>query len=171
MHYIASHPGRTAWRTLNRIRGFWGFDYLSSRIVQNWAGLRKVGLLALLALEGGGYVLCCVLVLLGGLLWTGSTAPRVDDPVSASRRYTAAWLLLLVLAYQVPYMLAFSGGTYHFPVIPLLLPFAGLALVLLRERRDEVLRTLRRPAFLLGLAVFLIIQLEYAYYAIAMDAA
>ena len=88
------------------------------------------------------------------------------DPHAQPRRRATVWLVALVLAYQLPYGLAFSAGTYHFPVLALLLPLAGVGLVAVRE--GVLHRLLRRPAFLVAVVVLLAIQVQYGYWAVVM---
>lgn len=151
LSYMASHPGRTALRTLNRTTSFWGFDYMASRLVQDNRGWGTMGLLPLLALEAGGYLVVAALAILG-LFAFGAECDR----------WWLAWLAWLVVAYQVPYAIAFSSGTYHFPAMALLVPFAGVALA---RRREIALRLRENKAALVAFAVFAIVQVQYAYYA------
>ena len=142
-------------RTLNRTTSFWGFDYLGSRLVQTWRGWGTAATLPLLVLEGGSYlaVAALALVTLFALRGLGDPGWRI-------------WLLALALAYEVPYAIAFSGGTYHFPVLPLVVPLAALA----AARPVEAWRRLRssRGAWL-ALGAFAALEGQYAYYAIAMS--
>lgn len=152
LSYIKAHPGATLLRTFNRLRAFWGFDYqLSAETakLRAWPAW-KAGLM--LAGEAGGYVLVMLLALIG-LALIGRGWPAMVLP------------LLLVLGYQAPYLLAFAAPTYHFPVIPLLFPLAGLALARLTESPVGVWRELRgRWAPLLAVLAFLYIQIEFAFF-------
>ena len=151
LRYIGEHPGITAWRSANRIRAFWGFDYLMARNIQLDRGLGTGWLLALTALEAGGYALVIALALVTLLCGAGEL------------RRPAAWTALAcVVAYQVPYALAFSAGTYHFPVMGLLFPFAGLAVAGDPRREPPWLRARSSRALWLALAIFVAIQIEYA---------
>jgi hypothetical protein len=152
--YIATHPARTALRTVNRATSFWGFDYLATREIQRWLGLSSLVSLPLLAIEAGSFLLVAVLALLALV-----ALPRAGD------RGWRAWLVAMGLAYQVPYAIAFSGGTYHFPVIPLLIPFAGIAIgrARLLWRRAATSRATQ-----IALATLALIEAQYAYYAILM---
>jgi 4-amino-4-deoxy-L-arabinose transferase-like glycosyltransferase len=153
--YAIHHPVRTAWRTLNRATSFWGFDYLASREIQAWRGWSVRRSLPLLALEAGGYVAVAALALVA-IFALGGTCD------SGWR----TWLLALALAYEAPYAIAFSGGTYHFPAMPLLLPFAALALVDVRA----TWRAMRAShASLVAVGVFGVVQVQYAYYAVSMS--
>jgi len=151
LRYISEHPGVTAWRTVNRMRAFWGFDYLMARNIQLSQGLAAGWLLALTALEAGGYALVIALALVTLLCGAGEL------------RRPATWTVLAcVAAYQVPYVLAFSAGTYHFAVIGLLFPFAGLAAARDPRREPPWLQARSSRALWLALAIFVGVQLEYA---------
>lgn len=155
INYILENPGVTLLRTFNRIRAFWGFDYVMAREIQNYYDLDYTGLGLLVLIEGGGYCFIMLLVLMGiFVLWKGADGKL------------AWWLILLVLAYEVPYMLAFSNGFYHYPVIPLLMPFAGLAIqALLRQKnKSDSAIPYNNRLFLVSAAIFIFIQFEYAYY-------
>lgn len=159
--HILADPIGMLRRTWSRALSFWGFDYLASRLLQRHFGLGWAGLAALLALEAGTYLSVMLLALLGLLC-----SPQALD------RGVLLWLLLLVLAYQLPYLLAFSGGTYHFPVMVLVLPLAGVTLgQLLQPGGARALwqRLRRRPLAWAALTFFLLVQLQYAYYAIALE--
>jgi len=156
LRYITEHPGVTAWRTLNRIRAFWGFDYLMARNIQLDRGLGTGALVALTAIEAGGYLVVVALALVALVTSAGQL------------RRAAAWTLAAcVLAYQAPYVVAFSAGTYHFPVMGLVFPFAGLALAG-DPRREARWRSARasRPLWI-ALTVVLAIQVEYAIQTLA----
>lgn len=152
LNYIKAHPGATLLRTLNRLRAFWGFDYqLSAETakLRAWPAW-KAGLM--LFAEAGGYALVMLLVILGLFL-------------AGRNRRVFLLPLLLVLGYQAPYLLAFAAPTYHFPVIPLLFPLAGLALARLAESPAGVWRELRgRWAPVLAFLAFLYVQVEFAYF-------
>jgi hypothetical protein len=78
------------------------------------------------------------------------------------------WLLGLVAAYEAPYAIAFSGGAYHFPVVPLLVPFAAMAVTRALERgSDGVGKLLSTKGTRVALAVFAAVQVQYAWYAVA----
>jgi 4-amino-4-deoxy-L-arabinose transferase-like glycosyltransferase len=152
--YMATHPARTALRTANRTTSFWGFDYLASREIQSWLGLSASATLPLLAIEAGSYLVVAVLALLAL-----TALPRAGD------RGWRFWLLALSLAYEAPYALAFSGGTYHFPVTPLLIPLAAVAFV---HGKVVWRRLLAWRAPQIALAALVLIEAQYAYYAILM---
>lgn len=153
IRHVLSHPGTSLLRTFNRTCAFWGFDYLSSRVLHTLGAVSLKGSILVLLLEAGGYALTMLLVLAGlcGMWRECSPAPLV-------------WLVLVVLAYAGPYSLAFSGGTYHFPVIPVLLPLAGLALSAGWPRLRALLISSR--AVQLAVVLFTLVQLEYAWFAV-----
>jgi 4-amino-4-deoxy-L-arabinose transferase-like glycosyltransferase len=158
MRYIYDHPVIFLWRTLNRIRAFWGFDYTMSRKIQWHYGLGLSGLALLLLAEAGGYCLV-MLMTLAGMHWAW-------QEVHSQGRVL---LILLVLGYQLPYALALSTGVYHFPVMGLLIPFAGVGLshALSEGSSRWALKRVSRKVWL-SFALFLLIQLEYGYYAVLM---
>lgn len=163
LRFIRQNPLRTLVRTWNRGLSFWGFDYLGARLIQEHYRLGKLGLFGLLAVEAGSYLTVVTLALLS---------------LFALRRRLAfagaALLLSLTLGYQLPYLLAFSGGTYHYPVLPLLLPLAGGMAAALFDptERAEALARLRQSWLVvtLVLAGFAILQAQYAYHALRLAA-
>lgn len=155
LRYVVRHPLVTAYRTFNRATSFWGFDYFASRVLEEATGKPMRAVLPLLALEASSYVAVMALALVALFAMKASCDT-----------WTRAWLVALALAYEAPYTIAFSGGTYHFPVMPLVIPFAGVALeggVPAAARRAFASR-----AALIALAFLAIVQIEYAYYAIKM---
>ena len=153
--YMVENPARTLKRTLSRLRAFWGFDYLGSRIIQAHFGLSNKALYPLLLFEAGAYSLIVFLFLAG--LFLPASMCCCEGPTQPS----LAWVLVLIVAFQAPYLIAFSAGTYHFPVLPLLLPWSARALLALSQGDQAARYLLRRPMFLFALAVFVAIQLEY----------
>lgn len=150
--FMVRHPLRTAVRTLNRTTSFWGFDYVASREIQHWLGAGTRTALPLLAAEAGTYLAVAVLAIVGFFAFGRGSHPS-----------WRAWLVALALAYEAPYALAFSGGTYHFPVVPLLVPFAALAL----SRPRVAWNRLRASRLAIAaLVVFALVQVQYAYYAL-----
>lgn len=148
--YVREHPGVTALRTANRARAFWGFDYTLSH---DWGtfwhkGPAWVG--SGLLLEAGGYCLVMLLAILG------LTCGR-----DLLRRGRGAFLLALVAAYELPYLLAFSGGKWHYPVMGLLVPFAGAGAAWLASARAAWGPVRRTRWMWVGAATFLVVQLEY----------
>ena len=158
--FILEHPFTTAWRSLSRIRAFWGFDHTMTRQIEHALSLRAFEMGALLAIEAGGYVAAMILVLVG--LWCGW------DRLDAER----AWFLLgIVAAFQLPYALAFASSVYHVPVMGLLLVFAGAGaqrLLALGATPPALASGDRRWALLISLVLFLLVQVEYGYYLVAV---
>lgn len=185
--YAAAHPLRTAWRTVNRTLSFWGFDYLASREIQKWFGWRSLTTAPLLALEAGSYCAVAALVIVALFILKGAgDGLCLETPESSGRASMGwrTWLVSLALAYELPYSLAFSGGTYHFPVVPLLVPIAALAVAALLQLVDGRPRagvpppgsaTPRAPSAkarwrgAVALCVFAAVQAQYAYYAAVMS--
>lgn len=153
MAHIRERPDLFVLRTFNRACAFWGFDYLASRTLQQTMHVRTPVFLAALALEAGGYILVMLLGLYGLTRW------RQFDP------HVRVWLIAGTLAYAAPYLIAFSAGTYHYPVLALVIPFAAAALVD-GERIVFPWAAFRSKAWLAMTVVFLAIQAEYLYFAV-----
>jgi hypothetical protein len=145
--YMTSHPARTAVRSFNRATSFWGFDYLASRDIQDWRRWGGAKAALLVAVEGGSYVIVMALA-----LW--AIFARGDGYRPGMR----AWLVALALAYEAPYVVAFSGGTYHFPVMPLAIALAGAAAA--RQQRPTT-------GALVAVIALVAVQIQYGYWALA----
>ncbi len=153
--FIREHPWRTLKRTIYRTLAFWGFDHQASREHARHAGWGTTGLAALLAYEAGSYLAVAVLVLFG-LLCCRDTIRKPVLKVT----------LALVIMYQIPYSVAFSAGTYHFPVIYLLMPVAGAAVAWISAvgPRVAAARAWAKPSLAVALIVFALVQAQYAYH-------
>lgn len=145
LQYIAERPDVFLLRTVNRIRAYWGFDYLTASDLDAPAWIRA----ACLAIEAGGYILTMLLVIAGVFLYARGMEAK-----------NAVLLIALVAALQLPYALSFACGRYHFPDMGFLIPFAGLAIDVLR--RKEAGRWHVRW-YWTSVAIFLAIQVEYAW--------
>jgi hypothetical protein len=77
-------------------------------------------------------------------------------------------LLLLAAAYQAPYAVAFSSGTYHHPVMGLLFPLAGLALASWRDPEGALARARRSRGFWAAAVLLVALQIEYAYHTLTL---
>lgn len=152
--YMVANPGITAWRTLNRARAFWGFDYTYSNGLRNDWDAPLVAVAGAAALEVGGWVVFGVLALAGLFLARG---------LFLSNRLLL--LVLVVAAYELPHLIAFSAGRWHFPVVGLLAPLAAAGAVALGSPRQAASRLLRNRWLLVAVIVFGLIQVEYAYFA------
>jgi 4-amino-4-deoxy-L-arabinose transferase-like glycosyltransferase len=146
--YIRANPGQTLWRTLSRLRAFWGFDYLLSGSISKFYSLQGFSSFALFAFEGGGYVLVMFALIVGVFHGWEFLASR------------AGFVIALVLGYQIPYAVAFAGGTYHFPVMGLLFPFAAAGSRFLASKGS--LQRISRWAWVC-MVLFGLVQIEYAY--------
>lgn len=160
--FIRENPWRTLRRTFNRGLAFWGFDYLASRIHQQHLGWGRGVLLLLLTFEAGSYLLVMALAVFA------ITCAR-----DAMDMRLLGALLFLVAAYQAPYLVAFSGGTYHFPVMWLVLPIAGVGMhQLVQQIRGSESRSGRALLlFVLLLAAFAAVQGQYALHTLALSGA
>lgn len=159
LEYIIENPGITIIRTLSRIRTFWGFDYVLSREIQEYYNLGIGSLTALLAFESGGYVLVGMLIITGLFLARDRVVPMATK-----------YLLWVVIAYQIPYMISYAAGNYHFPVVWLLIPFGGAGLARIVPLGAEAWEAIKGNRRLwIALIVFILVQVEYAYWVVAMS--
>lgn len=151
LQHIMERPDLAALRTVNRARAFWGFDYLASRMIQATAHPPRWVSLLVLATEAGSYclVMMCALIAL----------TRCTNQIN---RVALVWFLALIVAYAAPYCLAFSSGSYHFPVMGLVVPFAAIGIDSLRHGKwRQAIRSVRVWSVLL---LFVVMQGEYAYF-------
>lgn len=153
--YIIDHPAITILRTLNRIRAFWGADYAMSRGIQLFYGLGFKQLALLLFFESGGYIVTMGLALAGLAALFKKGLP-----------FEVKLLILLVISYQLPYMIAFSAASYHAPVMGFMIIFAAYALDAAFKKGWKSVFLQRN--FLVAAAIFLIIQIEHAYFVLLL---
>jgi hypothetical protein len=71
-----------------------------------------------------------------------------------------------MIAYASPYAVAFSGGAYHFPVMPLVIPFAAIPIA--QGGRTTWRQVVPNYAVLAALGIFALVQVQYGYYAFLM---
>jgi len=158
LRYIWERPDIFVLRTMNRLRTFWGFDYpASGRVMEDWPWCGAWGVLCSLAVEAGGYCLTMFWVICGFFLFPRAMATK-----------HALFLIAVVVAYQLPYMIAFGSGSYHGAVIAFLFPFAGLSLDEARREGTAFWSTIKgRKWFWIAVGFFILVQLEYAYFVFA----
>jgi 4-amino-4-deoxy-L-arabinose transferase-like glycosyltransferase len=155
--YILSRPDLFAIRCVNRMRNYFAFDtftgalLISDYAVNKWLGL---GIIAMDA------------VFFFSIMTLGLVQLFASRPEPLTNRYRGL-LLVVVVAYALPYWIAFSHPRFHFPVVPL---FGLLAAIMLsRITRDgirkivESLRRSRARRAGLGVSLLLIayIQIEW----------
>ncbi|MEZ4849197.1 MAG: glycosyltransferase family 39 protein [Bacteroidia bacterium] len=149
LEHIKEDPGLFALRTLNRIRCFYAFDtFTGSRIYKQDPLLGTIFLI----LDALCFVLIGLLAI-WGMIGKGTLMPF---------KIRRTWLWL-ILAYGIPYFLAFSHPTYHLPITPLLALFAGAAI----SKSDPApfsfkdLPVSSRPFVYIAFLLFLYIQFEW----------
>lgn len=150
LDYVRAEPARTAWRTLNRARAFWGFDYTYSNGLHADASAPLPAIGAAALLEVGGWLVLGALALVGLVQGRGQFRPG-----------RLALVLLVVGAYQLPHLAAFSAGRWHQPVLPLLALLAAAGLSALGSPREALPVVRQSKALLVALGLFLLIQVEY----------
>jgi 4-amino-4-deoxy-L-arabinose transferase-like glycosyltransferase len=156
LEHILKRPDLFVLRTLNRVRTYFAFDTYAGTVLVKFDKLPKLLGLAVIALDAIFYMVILALSLAAFLAW---------EQVRIGRAALSA-LLLIAAAYALPYWVAFSHPTYHFPVVPLLaVPAAVLASDLLATERASLRKTIaglvRRRSIGWGLAVLLAIQVEW----------
>lgn len=75
-------------------------------------------------------------------------------------------LIAAVAAYLLPHLIAFSAGRWHLPVLGLLAPIAAAGLVELGSPRDALRRVLASRGLVVAIALFALLQIEYAYFVV-----
>jgi 4-amino-4-deoxy-L-arabinose transferase-like glycosyltransferase len=151
--YVKAHPAETAFRSFNRIREFWGYDYTISNLFRvEWAKGAKAEAFGLI-FEAGGYFVLALLTFIALIF-----ARQLFRP-------GAIWLLIgLILTFQIPYVLVYAGGRWHYPVLGLLAIFAGVGLKWLIDTPDRWKLIWRSRAFWIATVIFALIQIEYSYF-------
>jgi hypothetical protein len=156
INHIIENPGLAALRTANRARSFWGFDYLATRAIQaTTEDLPRYVSAAVLLAEAGGYYLVMVLGLIGLIqCWNW----RTNLPV-------IGWYVAVIGAYAAPYCLAFSSGTYHFPVMGVMAPLAAIGIFALGAEGWRA--TVGSARTSVPIVLFTLMQVEYGYFTLA----
>ena len=153
VEHIRQNPGLFLLRSVNRARAFWGFDYLGSRVIKATYGSTALSTIVLL-FEAAGYCAVAMLAIVAIANWS-----------KAMTGTTLLWYLAVVAAYAFPYCIAFSGGTYHFPVMSIMVPLSAIGLVLLLS--PQRMMALKSAGVVFGLLLFIAIQIEYAAFTLA----
>jgi hypothetical protein len=149
--FVVHHPAITALRTLNRAQAFWGFDYTPSNDVKEAYGLTRVKQLPLTALEAAGWIIVGLLALVALTAARHLIQPGV-----------ALFVLAVVAAYALPYVVSYSAGHWHEPVIGFVGPFAGAGAAWLTAYPNAVAQLRRNRAFLVLALLFVVVQVVYA---------
>lgn len=151
--FVEHHPAITTWRTLNRIRGFWGFEYSTSNLFRvQWEKGAKAEAVGLV-FEAGGYFVLAMLVIIGLVFARSLLRPG------------ALWYLVgLALAFELPYALVYGAGRWRYPILGLMAVLAGAGAAWLISTPDRWQRLRSSGVFWICTAVFLAVQLEYAYF-------
>lgn len=146
VEHIKARPFKFLHRSLNRLRVFFAFDtYSGARI---YPKNRIIGIVTLL-IDGGIY---CLLAL-GFLLALGRSQGMKIEQMNLM-------LISLILLFMLPYLLAFSHPSYHLPILPL---YAIWGLRLWQEKGKKFLFEKLSIAHLLGIILFIFIQLEWLW--------
>ena len=153
--HILSRPDLFLLRSFNRLKCFFAFDtYTGTNAIKRFNANKLQGL----SILGVDAIFYC-LIMLGAILCLAGIRKSLIRPKQIEI------LLLITLTYALPYWVAFSHPTYHFPVMPL---FGILAAVLLSFifEKPEVLKDLKKElkiglTLLIALIFFIYIQVEW----------
>jgi len=155
VNHIVSRPDLFLLRSFNRLKCFFAFDtYTGTNAIKRFNANKLQGL----SILGVDAIFYC-LIMLGAILCLAGIGKSLIRPKQIEI------LLLITLTYALPYWVAFSHPTYHFPVMPL---FGILAAVLLSFifEKPEVLKDLKKElkiglTLLIALIFFIYIQVEW----------
>jgi 4-amino-4-deoxy-L-arabinose transferase-like glycosyltransferase len=151
IRHIQARPDLFLIRTAARVRCFFAFDTFTGAAV-----IRDFGMS-----PGFGYFLIAMDAVLYLLLLAGAVVALFLD---THMKRLQKLILLIFAAYALPYFLAFSHPTYHFPLLPLL---GLLALGLSGKPMDDRLKELRslskqkKTVLILTAIALLAIQIEW----------
>jgi 4-amino-4-deoxy-L-arabinose transferase-like glycosyltransferase len=153
VRYVLDHPANTLLRTVNRVRAFWGFDYTISNLFRtDWNKGWSAEIVGLV-FEAGGWVILALLTFVGLIFARDLLRPG------------SLWLLVgLITTFAIPYILVYSGGRWHYPILGFLAIFAGMGASWLIETPNRWRTLLHSRAFWICTAIFVAIQIEYGYY-------
>ena len=137
--HIQQQPVLFVVRSLNRLRCFFAFDtYTGARTIGNTPILGSLFLL-----------LDAVCYLFLGFLTIASWSRANIIP------FYSSFFVWILLAYSLPYLMAFSHPTYHFAILPLIGILGGKGLENRIRPRNWSLKQK------LGMAIFAMIQIEW----------
>ena len=153
LKHIAEHPGTWGIRSVNRFRGFLGFQTLAgATLLLNKDCPRIVGYAAL-----AGDALLWLLVAVGAAaaLLLPAVRARGGDAVRSLGR--------LALLFAIPYWLLLAHGNHHLPIIPILAIMAGTVLSRREPSAPQPAPTSkgRRLVFVAVALAFVAIQVEW----------
>jgi hypothetical protein len=157
LSHIAARPDLFALRTFNRVRVYFALDSSTAGWLRLYGLVGTAGAIAVIAAEALFYL----------AFVSGALLACLAPPGDAERRERLAVAVVAGLLYALPYFVAFSHPTYHFPVVALALSLAaGLVENVAREPDPGPLARLwaapsRRLWALAGFAALALIQLEW----------
>ena len=151
--HIMKRPDLFVLRSLNRARTFWTFDTLTGSSLINSYGLPSWFGYLMIVWDAGMYFM---LMLMGILAFR--------NPFRAAGTDVEKMAVLLTAGYFIPYCLAFSHPTYHLPVLPLVLLFAGGTIESWSKGKlswAEIPLKLKENKRWIAVAVLIFIQIEW----------
>jgi 4-amino-4-deoxy-L-arabinose transferase-like glycosyltransferase len=157
VRHIINNPHLFAIRTFNRIRVFFAFDTYLCAILLNRYDWPAAGAFIMCVLDAGIYVI----LLFGTAVFLFLVRPLFRE------KEASTILLGLPLLYALPYFLAFSHPTYHFPVVPFFAVFLSVFVVEFLKRRKGVISRIKTfsrfklAVFAAAVLLLILIQVEW----------
>jgi 4-amino-4-deoxy-L-arabinose transferase-like glycosyltransferase len=156
IEHILSRPDLFLLRTLSRFRVYFAFDTTpGATLIKGYDIDKKIGL-GLIMADAIFYLSIASLAILFLFL----------PPTMFGDRGTIGILIGIVIIYSLPYWVAFSHASYHFPVVPILGIFAVISGTRLLNEPGDIWRHItssrrRKYLALFGMILFVYIQIEW----------
>jgi 4-amino-4-deoxy-L-arabinose transferase-like glycosyltransferase len=157
IRHIINKPHLFAIRTFSRIRVYFAFDIYMYAILSGPYKWSRVSALAVGAVDAVIYL----------LLLAGATISLFSLRRSFPGKGAIPILLGIPLTYSIPYFLAYSHPTYHFPIVPFLALLTVTLIINISKSSSEYsvyFQSLKRWqvfSIILALAFVLFIQVEW----------
>lgn len=157
VRHIINKPHLFAIRTFSRIRVYFAFDIYTYAILSGPYKWSKIGAFAVGAVDAVIYLLLIV----------GATISLFSLRHLFPGKGTIPIILGIPLTYSVPYFLAYSHPTYHFPIVPFLTLLTATFIINIFKSGPEYsvyFRSLKRWqvfSLVIVLAFVLFIQVEW----------
>lgn len=154
--YILSRPDLFLLRTLNRVRVYFAFDtYTGSVLMKGYDIDKRIGL-GIIMIDAIFYFSIVSLAILFLFLPSCMFGNRSAINIT----------IAIIIIYSLPYWIAFSHPTYHFPIVPILGILAVTSGTSLwsgpRVVWKHIASSKRRKYFaLIGMILFVYIQIEW----------
>ena len=157
LKHIAARPDLFVLRTLNRVRVYFALDSSTVGWMRLYGLVETPAAIAIMAVEAVFYL----------AFLAGAVLAFLAPPSNAGGRERQVVAAIAGLLYALPYFVAFSHPTYHFPVVILALSLAaGFVDRVAREPEPGTFARLwaapgRRRWLLVAAALLVLVQLEW----------